>query len=210
VEGGVSEDPYNIRGSRGPAGYNIPHLLTVALTYAVPVGRGQSFSTGNRVGDYLLGNWEFGTIFVMRSGQNFNVTSAGDIGNTGNNNTYERAEYNGGNLTPPGGRTRFEWFNTAALTTPAQGTLGNFGRNALMGPTYYQMDASIFRDFPIWESLKFTFRTDAFNLTNHPVLASPGAATTTPANATLTSGFGVITGVANSQRILQFSGKFVF
>jgi len=210
VEGGVAEDPYNIRGSRGPAGFNIPQLLTVALTYAVPVGKGQTFSTGNKVGDYILGNWEFSTIFIMRSGQNFNVTAAGDIGNTGNNNTYERAQYSGANLTPLGGRSRFEWFNTAALSTPASGTLGNFGRNVLMDPTYYQADTSVFRNFPIWDSLKFTLRVDAFNVLNHPVLGTPGSATTTPANATLTSGLGVITSTANSQRILQFSGKITF
>ena len=204
VEGGVSEDPYNIHGSRGPAGFNIPHLLTVALTYAVPVGKGESFSTGNRIGDYILGNWEVSSIFLMRSGQNFNVTSAGDIGNTGNGNTYERADYNGANLIPVGGRTRNEWFNTAALTTPAQGTLGSFGRNVLMDPTYYQVDTSIFRNFPIWHSLKFTLRADAFNVLNHPVLGTPGTATTTP------STFGLITSTANSQRLMQFSGKIQF
>lgn len=205
VEGGVSEDPYNIRGSRGPAGFNIPQLLTVALTYAVPVGQNQGFSTGNRVADYILGNWEVGTIFIMRSGQNFNITSAGDIGNTGNGNTYERADYNGANLTPSGGRSRFQWFNTSDFTTPAQGTLGNFGRNVLIGPTYYQADTSIFRNFPIWENLKVSLRADAFNVLNHPVLGNPAStATTTPTN------FGVITGTANSQRILQFSGKILF
>jgi Carboxypeptidase regulatory-like domain len=205
VEGGVSEDPYNIRGSRGPAGFNIPQLLTIALTYAEPLGKGKSFSTGNKVGDYILGNWELSTIFVMRSGQNFNITSAGDIGNTGNGNTYERAQYNGENLTPVGGRNRFQWFNTAAFSTPAAGTLGNFGRNVLMDPTYYQVDTSVFRDFPIWDSLKFSLRADAFNILNHPVLGGPASTATTT-----TTNFGVITGTANSQRILQFSGKIQF
>ncbi len=205
VEGGVSEDPYDIRGSRGPAGFNIPQLLTLALTYAVPVGRRQGFSTGNKAADYVLGNWEVSTIFLMRSGQNFNIVSAGDIGNTGNGNTYERAQYNGASLTPAGGRSRFEWFNTSAFSTPAQGTLGNFGRNVLMDPTYYQVDTSVFRDFPIWERLNFVLRADAFNVLNHPVLAGPASTTTTtPTN------FGVITATANSQRILQFSGKFQF
>jgi hypothetical protein len=211
VEGGVSEDPYNPRGSRGPAGFDIPQLFTLGLTYEVPVGKGQSFSTGHGWADYILGNWEIGSIFVARSGQNFNVTSSGDIGNTGNGNTYERADYNGSlSLIPSGGRSRYEWFNTDALSTPAQGTLGNFGRNALRDQAYYQLDGSVFRDFPIREGLKLTFRADAFNALNHPVLGTPGTATTSPANAARTSGFGVITSTANSQRILQFSGKITF
>jgi hypothetical protein len=204
VEGGVTEDPYNIKASRGPAGFNLPQLLTVALTYAVPVGKNQEFTTGNRLADYLLGNWEVSTMFLARSGQNFNVTSAGDIGNTGNGNTYERAQYNGASLTPLGGRNRFQWFNTAALSTPASGTLGNFGRNVLMDPFYYQDDASVFRNFPVRGDMKLVFRADAFNVINHPVLGTPGTATTTPTT------FGVISSTANSQRIFQFSGKLVF
>jgi hypothetical protein len=39
---------------------------------------------------------------------------------------------------------------------------------------------------------------------NHPVLGTPGSSTTTP------STFGVITSTANSQRLLQISGKFIF
>ncbi|MDR3724896.1 MAG: carboxypeptidase-like regulatory domain-containing protein [Terracidiphilus sp.] len=204
VEGGVTEDPYNIKGSRGPAGFNLPQLLTVALTYAVPVGKNQEFTTGNQIADYMLGNWEVSTMFLARSGQNFNVTSAGDIGNTGNGNTYERAQYSGASLTPQGGRNRFQWFNTSALSTPASGTLGNFGRNVLMDPFYYQDDASVFRNFPVRGEMKLVFRADAFNVINHPVLGTPGTATTTPTT------FGVISNTANSQRIFQFSGKLVF
>lgn len=44
---------------------------------------------------------------------------------------------------------------------------------------------------------------DAFNALNHPVLGTPGAATTTPAS------FGVITGVVNNQRLLMLSGEIV-
>ncbi|WP_182277957.1 carboxypeptidase-like regulatory domain-containing protein [Granulicella sp. 5B5] len=210
VEGGVTEDPYNVRGSRGPSGYNIPHLLTLAATYAVPVGKGKSFSTGNKIGDYILGNWEVSSIFILRSGQAFTITSSGDIGNTGNGGTYERANYNGASTVPLGGRNRFHWFNTSAFSTPLSGTLGNSGRNMLMDPTYYQEDVSVFRDFPIWESLRVSLRADAFNVLNHPVLGTPGAATTTPTNTAMTSGLGVITGTANSQRIMQFSGKIQF
>jgi hypothetical protein len=202
VEGFSLEDPYNPRGSRSVSAYNVPQLLTLGLTYDLPVGKNRAYSTGNNVADYILGNWEIGTIFIMRSGQNFNVTSSGDIGNTGNGNTYERANLIGNPLLP--NRTQNEWFNTAAFVTPNQGTLGNFGRNGLMDQTYYQLDASVFRLFPIAEALRFQLRFDAFNALNHPVLGTPGSSTTTP------STFGVITSTANSQRLLQISGKFIF
>jgi hypothetical protein len=202
VEGGVPEDPYNPRGSRGPAGYNIPQLLTLGLTYEIPVGKNVGFTTGNNVADYILGNWDVGMIYVMRSGQNFNVTSAGDIGNTGNGSTYERANLNGNPKLAS--RSKAQWFNTAAYSTPLSGTLGNAGRNILQDQTYNQVDASLFRVFPIWEDMKLQLRGDAFNALNHPVLGTPGASTTTPAS------FGVITSTANSQRQLMLSAKIVF
>jgi hypothetical protein len=58
--------------------------------------------------------------------------------------------------------------------------------------------------FPIWESLKFTLRAEAFNAWNHPVLGTPGATTTTA------SSFGVIAATANNQRLMQLSGKLQF
>jgi len=76
-----------------------------------------------------------------------------------------------------------------------------------MDPLYDQVDASLFRNFPIWERLKLTLRLDAFNAINHPILGTPAStATTTSTN------FGVITGVAgqNTQRLMQISGKLQF
>src|SRR6266851_7697049 len=68
VEGQSLTDPYNIKGSRGPSGFDLPHVLSVNLLYEVPVGRGRRFSTGNRVADYALGNWQINEIFTARSG----------------------------------------------------------------------------------------------------------------------------------------------
>ena len=215
--GASLEDPYNPRGSRGVAGFNVPQQLTIGLSYDLPFGKNKSFSTGNAVADYILGNWEVSTIYIMRSGQNFSVSSGGDIGNTGNANTYERANLVGNpyvagpvaanpGCTPKAGavRTATQWFNTCAFETPGIGTLGDSGRNSMMAQTYNQMDASLSRVFPIWRTLKFNLRADTFNALNHPVLSYPGAATTTP------SSYGVITSTANNQRLMQFSGKFQF
>lgn len=217
VTGASFEDPYNPRGSRGPSSYNIPQLLTLGLTYDLPIGKNRAFSTGKPIADYVLGNWEVGTFFVFRSGQNFSVSSAGDIGNTGNGATYERANLIGNpfqpgamaanpSCTPPAGatRTKTQWFNPCAFATPAPGTLGNSGRQAFQAQTYNQLDASVSRIFPIYKELEFKLRIDAFNSLNHPVLGIPAAITTTPAT------LGQITGTANSQRQLQFSGKIVF
>ncbi len=219
VEGGVPEDPYNPKGSRGPASFNIPQIFTANTIYELPFGTGKRFATGNRFADYIIGNWQVNAIFSARSGQNINITASGDIANTGNGATYERANlvgnpYQSGPIagnpscTPPSGptRTRSQWFNPCAFETPANGTLGNAPRNFLQDQNFWDLDTSIHRSFPIKESFALKIDVEAFNVLNHPVLGSPATAVTTP------SSFGQITSVAfgNAQRILQFAGKIQF
>ena len=217
VEGGVPEDPYNPKGSRGPASFNIPQILSANFTYELPIGVGKAFSTHHRVTDLLIGNWQVNAILTGRSGQNFNVTSAGDIAETGNAGTYERANLVGNpwasgsvganpscTLSAGSTRTATQWFNPCAFTTPVTGTLGNAGRNILQDQAYWDLDDSIFRIFPLKERMHLKAVFEAYNSLNHPVLGSPGTATTT------SSTLGVITSTASTSRILQGSLKFEF
>ena len=202
VEGNGLQDPYNPRGSRSVSAYDIPHLISVGANYELPFGSGKKFSTGNRILDYAVGSWQVHAIFVARSGQPFSVNAAGDIANTGNGGTYERANLVGDpHLQSP---TRFQWFNTAAFATPASGTLGSSGRNILRTQRFWDLDTSVSRSFPIHESIRFDLQAQAFNTANHPVLGTPASTITTP------SSFGQITTVVGNQRLLQFSGKLSF
>jgi Carboxypeptidase regulatory-like domain len=219
VEGGVPEDPYNPKGSRGPASFNIPQIFTANTIYELPFGTGKQFATGNRIADYVIGNWQVNAIFSARSGQNINIVAGGDIANTGNGGTYERANlvgnpYQSGPIagnpscTPPSGptRTRTQWFNPCAFAAPAIGTLGDAPRNFLQDQNFWDLDTSIHRLFPIKEGVALKIDVEAFNVLNHPVLGSPGTTVTTA------SSFAQITTTAfgNSQRILQFAAKIQF
>jgi hypothetical protein len=217
VEGGVPEDPYNPKGSRGPASFNIPQLFSANFVYNLPIGVGKRFSTSSHVANYAIGNWQVQAILTGRSGQDFNVTSAGDIANTGNASTYERANLLANpwvagpvaanpscTLYSGSTRTAQQWFNPCAYQTPASGTLGNAGRNILQDQRYWDLDASIFRIFPISERLGLKADFEAFNSLNHPVLGTPGTATTT------SSTLGVITSTSSTARILQGSIRFQF
>ena len=219
VEGGVPEDPYNPRGSRGPASFDIPQILTANVIYELPFGKNKRFSTGSSVGNYLIGNWQVNAILSGRSGQHINVTASGDIANTGNAGTYERADLVGDPFRPgpvdanptcsaPIGptKTRNQWFNPCAFKTPAIGTLGNASRNFISAQNFWGLDTSVHRIFPIHENLAFKLDIEAFNVLNHPVLGSPASSVTTPA----TLGTITTTAFGNAQRILQFAGKIQF
>jgi hypothetical protein len=219
VEGGVPEDPYNPKGSRGPASFNIPQMFVANFVYDLPFGTGRQLTTGNRVADYVIGNWQVNGIVTGHSGQNFNVVAGGDIAETGNASSYERANmvgnpYQSGPISanptcaPPAGptKTKAQWFNPCAFETPAPGTLGTNGRNNLEAQRFWNLDSSVSREFPLHETLSLGIKVEAFNTFNHPVFNYPGATTTTP------SSLGVVTSVAtgNANRILQFSGRIVF
>jgi hypothetical protein len=197
------EHPYDLQLDRSNSGFDLPNVFTAGWTWAVPVGRGASLSTGNSKLDYALGNWKLNGIVSFDSGAPFTIQANGDIGNTGNNTTYERANLVGNpNLSS---RTRAEWFNTAAFTTPAQYTLGDLGRNTVRQDGNKQFDSSLFREFPfLHEKDSLMIRLDAFNTFNHPIWGTPGSMVNNPTT------FGEITTQANNPRRLQLSGKITF
>jgi Carboxypeptidase regulatory-like domain len=206
-EGLTVQDAYNPKASRGYAGTNVPQNISINTIYDVPVGQGRRFSTGNRIGDYILGNWELTNIFYARNGQNQTVVDTADIANIGNSNPYERGNMVG---NPFAGFTRSknEWFNTAAFAIPAQYTFGNSYRGLIQGQRFINFDTSVIRSFPLWREFQFRFQAQAFNLFNHPVFGLNSYAST---DLNSPSTFGTVDGTqANTSRELQFSGKFVF
>ena len=63
--------------------------------------------------------------------------------------------------------------NPAAFTAPPAGQQGSEGRNDLRGFGLTQVDLSLARKFAITDRVNIQFRTDAFNLFNHPNFANP-------------------------------------
>ena len=203
IEGQVPQNPYDPQASLGPSATNIPNLFVANGLYSIPVGHGQRFSTGSRIGDYILGNWQINNIFTWRNGQNFTVVDSQDVANTGNGNNYERANVVGNIHRNP--HTKAEWFNTAAYQAPANFTYGNGGTNTQQDQRWINLDTSIIRSFPIWREKKFEFRAEAFNLFNHTIFGQPNN------DVSNTNSFGTIgTSQANTNRQLQLSGKIVF
>src|SRR6267378_2672416 len=128
VEGNSIQNPYDMRGDRSISSYDITQNLVMSWVYDLPFGKGKRLHAGNKVVDYLIGDWQVNGIADVRSGVPVNLTVSGDIANTGNVG-YMRPNVVGDwrvdNPTP------VRWFNTSAFVAPAPFTFGNAGRNFL-------------------------------------------------------------------------------
>ena len=113
--------------------------------------------------------------------------------------------------------------NPAAFVEAARSTLGNLGRNAFIGPGFYNMDLSLARSFGLrWlgESGRLKFRADAFNVLNHANLGNPDGLFTDPPSPTFgiatfgrqgrQSGFPAVSPLNEKARQVQLSIKIEF
>jgi hypothetical protein len=94
---------------------------------------------------------------------------------------------------------------------PQPGQVGTLQSNAFNAPAYFDWDISAAKEFGITEKIKLTFRTDAFNVLNHPVFAVPIDPNTLVANFNINdTRFGQSTRTVSEPRRLQMSLVLTF
>lgn len=161
----------NAPANYSSSNFDIHHAFKNRLVFQLPFGRGRKFMNQNWVLDELLGGWQLTTTNIIQSGNPFTVVVA-------NGDTYQHAgsqfpNYTGASVNLSG-RNHTVWFNPAAFSLPALGTLGNVRRNSLYGPGLSLTNLSIGKTFNIYESLKLQIRADATNAFNHANFGLPG------------------------------------
>ena len=90
---------------------------------------------------------------------------------------------------------------------------GTTGRDILRGPGFFNINASLVRDFNLTERLKLQFRTEAYGLTNTPQFANPSAtvsaATFTNGVVSSYNGYDIISS-ATGNRQIRFALRLAF
>ncbi len=193
----------------GLAAFDIRNALSASGTYDLPYGKGRQFTSANRIAEFFLGSWSTNFILTLDDGQpqTINCTTTTGAG------TGCYALYTGQN--PYTSRDNVaHFYNAAAFTDPPVVTqigqtnllpLGG-GPTQVTGPPIRRLDFSIFKAFPLSETMRFEFRAESFNLTNTPSFAQPS-----DTNYLDTVSFGRITSTRdapNDARELQFALKF--
>src|SRR5436190_4344427 len=197
---------YNVRAERGRSNFDVAHRLSLSYSYLFPFGKGRSYLNDDGWVTHLLSGWETFGIVTLQSGRPFTVALLSEIDNSGTGRSIlgfganDRPNLVGNaELSNP---TTGRWFNTAAFAFPAPGRFGNAGRNIVDGPGYQNVNASLVKNTHITEQVTLQFRTEFFNLFNHPNFNLPDSFLGSPT-------FGVISS-ARDPRHIQFGLKLLF
>ena len=193
---GAIQNPLDLRPEKSLSDFDIRHRFVASFLWEIP-----SFKKG--WAQWVIGGWQLNGILTLSKGQPFNVVSGQDRALSGGGsqrpNLVGDPHLDTGRATD---RLIAQYFNPAAYVLPPLGSYGNSGRNTLIGPGMVNLDSSLFKMFPIRETVKLQFRAEFFNALNGVNFAAPVANISTGTVGSILS--------AGSPRILQFGLRLAF
>ncbi|MGH9572261.1 MAG: TonB-dependent receptor domain-containing protein [Candidatus Acidiferrales bacterium] len=207
---GGTRNPYDHTLDRGLGEIDHRHNIHVNWVYDLPFGRGHLIG-GNRIANAIVGNWQWSGIYNWETGSPLGVngTSCQTPGISSSCMVNLNPSFTGNVMLAPigsGDAHTAVYLNKTAFADPAPFTFGNEPRSAPYGlrvPTFWEIDSTLRRTFPIREHVSFQLSADFFNLLNNVIFAAP-------ATNIDSSTFGIVTTTQNSPRRIQFSGRLSF
>ncbi|MGH9356195.1 MAG: hypothetical protein ACRD10_08710, partial [Terriglobia bacterium] len=180
---------FDHRLTKGLCDYNITQNGVVNYIWTIPTP-GLSGAASK-----ILGGWQLGGILTAQTGQPFTPVVAGDpLGRNAGDTGMDYVDRLSGCSAINGGVTSYlnlncfspataaaslapqcNPFSGAAVPAPAgqiycSNLLGSLGRNQLVGPSFFDLDFSLFKNIPVKavsESFNIQFRAEFFNVLNH-------------------------------------------
>jgi hypothetical protein len=182
-------------GDRGSSGFDVRHNFSGAVAYDLP-----HFSK-ERVLSAITRNWSVDTVMEARTGFPFDVETS-SVAVPGITHSTRADLVPGQPIWVSGPYPGGKQLNFSAFAIPAQPRQGTLGRSAITGFGLTQVDLSVGRKFNFTERVNLQFRSDFFNVLNHPNFANPvpcldcgpsafGGASTQMLNGGLTSASGL-------------------
>jgi hypothetical protein len=185
--------------------------LIISYVLDLPFGHGKMFLSGlSGVGEKVVSGWGIDGITTFQRGFPLKVTWAGGA------TALENANLGISNIRPDvvpgcdktaGGGSTAQWFNINCFAAPPAWGYGTEARvdPTLRAPGINNFDFALFKRTVFAERYGFEFRTEFFNLFNHPQFGVPA----TGAGA---AGFGQITNTDpdSNPRLIQFGLRFSF
>jgi hypothetical protein len=157
------QDPQNRRAEWGNCAADRRQIGNASLVFKSPDFKSRWIHR-------LAADWQASGIYTFTSGSWLTLTDGTDVSLTGLGSDRPNVAADWHVADP----TIKQWFNTSAFTKQTAGTFGNAGRNTILGPSNWNVDAALWRTFRITESKKMDVRVEAFNVLNHTRFTNPG------------------------------------
>jgi len=204
--------------SRGLSDFDHRQRFVSSLNYSLPFFANRRDAMG-----YALGGWEVDSVIVAQSGSPITIfdsdgASAYTLASSPVATANFAPGFNCSNALQSGPlATKIaNWVNpnayqsapTVANSPDGATGYGDSPRNCIIGPNQSNVDFTVGKTFKLGERQVIRFRTEFFNLFNHPSFQNPLGTGT--ANIADGSSVGQITQINGTPRLIQFSLKYSF
>jgi hypothetical protein len=174
-ENSPPQDSHILSTERGLAYFHTSFRWVTSGLAELPFGRGKRY-LGTGWASHVFGGFQVSGIFSAQSGFPFTVNWQGDTAGIGGGtggviirpNVVVRDGKPANHNLPGDQQTTARFFDTTALSAAPAGTLGNLGRNTIIGPGIANLDAALLRNFQLTERVSLQFRWESFNAANRP------------------------------------------
>jgi hypothetical protein len=210
--GGV-QDWNNLAGERSLSSQDVSQRLVISYVLDLPFGHGKPYASNlSGIANGVVSGWGVDGITTFQRGFPLKISYSGstplEAANLGVANV--RPDVVAGCDKKAGGGTVANWFNTDCFTTPPDWGFGSESRvdSVLRGDGAKNFDFAIFKRTTIAERVGIEFRTEFFNLFNHPQFGIPGQGfngTSASAGVPAGNGFGQVTSTLGNPRLIQFA-----
>jgi Carboxypeptidase regulatory-like domain/TonB dependent receptor len=199
----LPQNSYDLRAEYGPSDFDARNRFVLSGFYTLPF-------KGNR----LVSGWQLAAITTAQSGNPLTVYMQGVSGLFPGAvvwpNVSGPVQVTG---NPGQWISNMQVFTSPCTTGPLACSLGNEGRNSIIGPNYLDTDFSLIKDTKITEKLNVQFRAEAFDIFNQANFGDPNFVIT-PSSGVMTSSAITSTrfpeGDFGSSRQLQLALKLMF
>ncbi len=220
-------DSFNLKNDYGVQSTNRPHIANALYSYEM--GR----ITRNKWAGLAANGWQISGVIQWQSGANLTGQRGQTFGMALNNYKIPGTTFNVSNTSllgtpnialspiltcdPRKNLAPNQYINPSCFSFPTQvGQNGPTTLPVIYGPSYFNADLGIFKNFAVTEKHKLQFRLDGYNFMNHPLWSFNGAnlnlgfsGSGTTAGQVNTPLFGTVN-TKQGHRIVQLAVKYTF
>lgn len=198
----------------GNSDFDVRNRIAASYVYELPFGQGKQMLQSGPA-SWVLGNWTTSGVYTFYSGHPFQAT-------WGSESSLLDA-YGFATAVPDSAapvhyvRSQTCWFYdsansacgphgaglTSPYTNPGNYSIGDVGRNTLVGPQTQLFDFALFKKFSFTERVNSEIRWEIFNFANHPVFGQPSGNASSSSAASITS-------LSADPRVMQFALRINF